>query len=148
VTPAELRVDAIILACAISAGIHGALVREHFAEGTGAGMGFVVSTVLLAVLAVALTRNPSQPVLLATAAVFAGLLAAYAAVITTGLPLLHPEREAVNGLALFTKAVEIGGLAFVLKGTIEWPRHDGSPLPSRRSSRSSARSPRSPSRAG
>ena len=35
---------------------------------------------------------------------------AYAAAITTGLPLLHPEPEPVNGLALFTKAVEAVGL--------------------------------------
>ena len=29
-TLAELRTDVVIFACAISAGIHGALVREHF----------------------------------------------------------------------------------------------------------------------
>ena len=45
VTLAELRADVVILACAVSAGIHGALVPEHFAEGTGAGLGFVVAAV-------------------------------------------------------------------------------------------------------
>jgi len=113
-TFAELKLDVVVLACAVSAGIHGALVREHFEEGTGAGLGFLVSTVLLAALAVALTRNSSPPVLLATAAVFAGLIAAYAAVVATGLPVLHPEREAVEGLALFTKAVEAVGLVLAL----------------------------------
>ena len=92
VTLAALRIDLVILACAISAGIHGALVREHFEEGTGAGLGFVAATVLLAVLAVALTRRPSQLAFVATAAVFAGLIASYALVITTGFPVLHPER--------------------------------------------------------
>ncbi len=29
---------------------------------------------------------------------------------TTGLPLLHPDPEAIDGLALFTKAVELVGL--------------------------------------
>jgi hypothetical protein len=58
VTIAELRVDIVILTCAISAGIHGALVQDHFQEGTGAGLGFLVATVLLAVLALVLTRNP------------------------------------------------------------------------------------------
>ena len=109
-TLAELRTDLVILTCAISAGIHGALVRDHLEEGTGAGLGFVVATVLLAVFAVLLTRNPTQVALAGTAAVFAGLIASYALVITTGFPLLHPEPEAVDGLALFTKAVEATGL--------------------------------------
>ena len=109
-TLAELRTDVVILACAISAGIHGALVPEHFAEGAGAGLGFVVATVLLAVLAVVLSRKPTQLALLGTVAVFAGLIAGYALAVTTGVPVLHPEVEAVDGLALFTKAVEAGGL--------------------------------------
>jgi hypothetical protein len=36
--------DVVILACAISAGIHGALAPKHFAEGVGAGAGFVAAT--------------------------------------------------------------------------------------------------------
>jgi hypothetical protein len=107
---AELRIDLVILTCAISAGIHGALVQDHFEEGTGAGLGFVVATVLLAVLALVLTRKPTQLALLGTAAVFAGLIASYALAITTGVPMLHPDVEAVDGLALFTKAVEAVGL--------------------------------------
>jgi hypothetical protein len=39
-----LRHDIVILACAISAGIHGALVSDHFDEGTGAGLGFAAAT--------------------------------------------------------------------------------------------------------
>jgi hypothetical protein len=110
VTLAELRVDIVILTCAVSAGIHGALVPDHFGEGTGAGVGFVIATVLLALLAVVLTRRPSQLALVATILVFAGLIVSYALVLTTGLPVLHPDVEAVNGLALFTKAVEALGL--------------------------------------
>jgi hypothetical protein len=107
---AALRTDLVILTCAISAGIHGALVRDHFQEGRGAGLGFVAATVLLAVLAVVLTRKPTQLALVATAAVFAGLIASYAVVLTTGFPVLHPEPEAVDALALFTKAIEAVGL--------------------------------------
>jgi hypothetical protein len=92
VRPAGLRTDLVILTCAISAGIHGALVRDHFEESTGAGLGFVAATVLLAVLAVVLTRKPSQAALLATAAVFAGLIASYALVLTTGFPCSTPSR--------------------------------------------------------
>ena len=105
-----LRTDIVILACAVSAGIHAALAPDHFKEGTGAGVGFVVATVLLAVLAVVLTRNPSQIALAGTAAVFVGLIASYALAITTGLPVLHPDVEVFDGLALFTKAVEAIGL--------------------------------------
>jgi hypothetical protein len=110
VTLAGLRTDIVILTCAISAGIHGALVPDHFREGTGAGVGFVVATALLACLAVVLTRNPSQLALVGTAAVFTGLIVSYALAITTGVPVLHPDVEAVDGLALFTKAVEAVGL--------------------------------------
>jgi hypothetical protein len=70
----------------------------------------VAATILLAVLAAVLTRKPSQAALLTTAAVFAGLIASYALVLTTGFPVLHPEPEAVDALALFTKAIEAIGL--------------------------------------
>ena len=103
--------DVVILACAVSAGIHGALVPEHLDESMGAGLGFVVATVLLAALAVGLTLGIGSTGLVAALAVFAGLLASYGLAITTGLPLLHPEPEAVDALALATKAVELVGLA-------------------------------------
>lgn len=109
-TFAELRTDIVVLSCAISAGVHGALVREHFAEGAGAGLGFLLATVLLAVLAVALTYNPTQAALAAAVLVFAGLIVSYLLAVTTGVPVLHPDVEPVDGVALFTKAVEIAGL--------------------------------------
>lgn len=108
---AELRGDVVILACAISAGIHGALVPGHFDEGTGAGLGFVAATVALAGLVVWLTWRPANSSALAAAALtFAGLLASYALATTTGLPVLHPDPEPVDGLALATKAIEAAGL--------------------------------------
>jgi hypothetical protein len=113
VSVAELRTSIVILACAISAGIHGALVQDHFHEGTGAGLGFAVATVLLALLAIVGTRAPTQGWLAAAAAVFAALIASYALVVTTGMPVLHPQPEAIDGLALFTKAVEAIGLVLV-----------------------------------
>ena len=114
----ELRTDLVILVCAISAGIHGALVPDHFEEGTRAGFSFVAATVLLAVLAVVLTRKPTQLALVATSAVLVGLIASYALVITTGFPVLHPEPETVDGLALFTKGVEAAGV--VLAASLLW----------------------------
>ena len=107
---ASIERDAVIVACAISAGIHGALTPSHFAEGAGAGIGFLGSTVVLAALVTLLRRRATGTVLLATAAVLTGLLVSYALAIRAGLPLLHPEPEPVTGLALFTKTVEIAGL--------------------------------------
>lgn len=105
------RVDLVILACAISAGIHGALVPSHFDEGTGPGLGFAAATVALTGIVVWLTWQPTSILALAAAAAtFAGLLASYALAITTGVPVLHPHPEPVDGLALATKAIEIVGL--------------------------------------
>ena len=108
---AELRSDLVILSCAVSAGIHGALVPSHFDEGTGPGLGFAAATVALTGIVVWLTWRPASALALVAAAVtFAGLLASYALATTTGVPLLHPHPEPVDGLALATKAIEIAGL--------------------------------------
>ena len=112
----EVKVDVVILTCAASAGIHAALAPAHFAEGAGPGTGFVVAAVFLGALAVALTRNPTQRTLLVAVAVFTGLIVSYALVVAAGIPVVHPEREGVDTLALFTKAVEAAGL--VLAATL------------------------------
>ena len=111
---AELRTSIVILVCAISAGIHGALAQYHFDEGRGAGLGFVVATVLLVVppswarghprRVGSPRREPSSP----------ACSGSYALVVATGMPVLHPETDAVEALALFTKAVGAIGLVFVM----------------------------------
>ena len=112
----ELRRDIVILACAISAGIHGALVPDHLDDGTAAGLGFAGATILLAALVVALTLRPASALALAGAAtVLLGLLGGYLLATTTGLPVLHPEPEPVDGLALATKAIEAAGLLAALQ---------------------------------
>jgi hypothetical protein len=111
VTLVDVRRDVVILACAISAGIHGALAPDHFTESTGTGVGFVTATVMLAALAVGVTLHPASALPLAgAAAVFAGLLVSYALATTAGLPVLHPEAEPIDGLAVATKAIEAVGL--------------------------------------
>ena len=110
---AELKGDLVIFACAVSAGIHGALTPSHFDEGIGPGLGFAAATVSLVGLVAWLTRRPPSPPALATAvATFAGLLASYAT--TTGLPVLHPDPEPVDGLAFATKGIEVVGLLAAL----------------------------------
>ena len=110
-TLADLRSDLVILVCAVSAGIHGALMPSHFDEGTGPGIGFAAATVALTGSVVWLTWRPASILALAAAAAtLSGLLVNYALAITTGVPLLHPHPEPVDGLALATKAIEIVGL--------------------------------------
>jgi hypothetical protein len=102
--------DLLIVACAVSAGIHAALVPEHLEEGRPAGVAFAVSAALLAAAAVGLTRRMSPALLGATAALLVGLILSYLLAVTTGVPVLHPAVEPVEGLALFTKAVELVGV--------------------------------------
>lgn len=110
-SPADLERDLLVLACAVSAGIHAALVPDHLTEGTGAGLGFLAAAIGLALLAVALTRRPRSTAALGAASVLlAGLLVSYVLAITSGVPVLHPDPESVDGLALFTKGVELAGL--------------------------------------
>jgi hypothetical protein len=110
ITRAAIERDLVIVACAISAGIHAALIPDHLTEGAAAGAGFAIATALLAAVAVALTRVVSAAALASAAILFGGLLVSYGLAVTTGLPLLHPHPEAVDGLALFTKGVEVVGL--------------------------------------
>jgi hypothetical protein len=86
-------------------------VPEHFREEPGAGVGFLVSAVLLAVLCVVLVYRPASRIAVGAAgATLAGLLVAYALVLAVGVPVLHPDREPADGLALVTKAIELVGL--------------------------------------
>jgi drug/metabolite transporter (DMT)-like permease len=87
----------VVLASAISAGIHGALAPEHFEEGAGAGLGFVVATVLLVGLAIWLMLRPHDRRGIAGAALmFVGVIVSYALASTTGLPIVHPDPEPVD----------------------------------------------------
>jgi hypothetical protein len=110
IAPASIERDTVIVVCAISAGIHAALTPSHFAEGAGAGIGFLGSSVVLGALVILLRRRATGGVLLATAAILVGLIVSYALAVTSGLPILHPAPEPVTGLALVTKAVETVGL--------------------------------------
>jgi hypothetical protein len=108
---ADHRGDVVVLACAVSAGVHGALAPGHFDEGLGAGLGFAAATIALAGLVVWLTQRPASRIALGTAgATLSGLLVSYGLAITTGLPVLHPDPEPVDDLALATKAIETVGL--------------------------------------
>jgi hypothetical protein len=119
----DVRRDLLALSCAVSAGIHAGLVPGHFDESVAAGIGFAASAVALAGVAIALARGPGAIHVDAAIVLLAGLIAAYALAVTTGIPGLVPEPEPVDALALVTKAIEGIGLvlALSLKGT-RYPR--------------------------
>jgi hypothetical protein len=119
--------DLVIIACAISAGIHAALAPNHLAAGVAAGVGFAAAAALLAGLAFILTQVASPRALGGAAALFGGLIVSYGLAITTGVPLLHPHPEPVDGLALFTKAVEVTGL--LASADLLWRRQAAAALP-------------------
>jgi hypothetical protein len=106
--------NVVVLACAVSAGVHAALVPEHAA--------FLPAAAILAVLAVGIARSPRPQLLAAAAVALAGLIGAYVLAVTTGIPVLHPEPDQVTVLALATKAIEAAGLlaALNLKGSFQW----------------------------
>jgi hypothetical protein len=108
---AVVKRDLLIITCGVSAGIHAALVPEHLHESTAAGVGFIAATVLLVALVIALTlRSDPRPAAAAAAFTLGALLVSYALVVWHGLPIVHPETEPVDALALATKAIEGVGL--------------------------------------
>jgi hypothetical protein len=110
-----MKRDLAVIAASISAGVHAALVPEHFHERFAAGAGFVGATVMLGAIVVWLTHGPRNARAVgALALVFAGLIASWALAVTTGVPVLMPEPEKVDGVAVATKLIEAAGLLLAL----------------------------------
>ena len=102
------------LALASSAGVHGALAPTHAAESPLLGALFALSALLLAALAVGVSRAPGAVVLGAAVLLFGALLAAYVATRFVALPpVTHSEPVDVLGVA--TKLIEAGGLVLALR---------------------------------
>jgi hypothetical protein len=106
--------DGLIVCCAISAGVHGALVPEHMRESVVTGAGFLGATAALAVLVIGLTARPeSRAVTSVAALVLMGLLVGYAIASTSGIPILHPDVDPIDTVGVLTKAVEALGLGLL-----------------------------------
>ena len=123
--------DLLVLSCAVSAGVHAALVLEHAGTNVALGVAFAAAAIALVGIVAALTHGSNTRAAASAAAlVLFGLVASYVAALTTGIPLLHPEAEDVTGLALATKAVELGGLglALALLGSRRGPVSRAHPL--------------------
>jgi hypothetical protein len=120
--------DVVVGAAALSAGAHAALVPEHLREAPQLGIAFIVSAVLLLVAARVATLTDSSRAMVATALLFAGLIAAYMASRTTGIPWLQPDAEPADAVGLATKVVEALGFFFALNLIHPWATNGRSVL--------------------
>lgn len=110
------RRDGLIVCCAISAGVHAALAPEHLRESAVTGAGFLVATAALVAVVVGLAARPeSRAVTSFGVLVLAGLVVSYAVATATGIPVLHPDVDPVDTVAVLTKAVELLGLGLGLR---------------------------------
>ena len=90
--PVVLTAIVVVLAAAVSAGIHAGLVPEHLAEMPLLGVSFIVSVLALLAIAAALAIRPEAQLPASLAAfLFAGLILAYAASRTTGCRSSSPS---------------------------------------------------------
>jgi peptidoglycan/LPS O-acetylase OafA/YrhL len=125
-TDRSLDQDVVVLACALSAGVHAGLVPEHMKESPLLGVSFVAAAVLAALLAFALPRARGSVVLPGAAAVLlGGLIVAYGLSSASGLPLLGAEQEALDPLGVATKAIELTGLVCAVRLITEPMRSAG-----------------------
>ena len=117
----------LVVACAVSAGLHAALVPTHAEQSEAAGGLFALSALLLLALALALEHGGGRRVVAAAALVLAALLAAYAASrLTPVWPLEHAEP--VDAIGAVTKLFEAAGLVLAL-GLLQIPRTAAKELP-------------------
>jgi hypothetical protein len=107
---------ALLVGCALSAGVHLRLAPEHMAESPVLGIGFIAAGFLLIGLGLyAFVRPRRSVVTLPVAVLLSGLILAYAVSRTAGLPIVHPDPEPVDAIGVLTKVVEIGALALALR---------------------------------
>jgi uncharacterized protein YjeT (DUF2065 family) len=105
----------LVLACAVSAGVHFALAPEHWRESASSGAAFAASAVALGVCALALDRLPrSRLPVTGAALLLAGLLGAYLLTRFTAMPPLTDHAEPVDAVGAVTKVVEATGLALAV----------------------------------
>jgi hypothetical protein len=103
----------LVFTCAASAGAHAGLAPAHLNGEPRLGAAFIVAVVLLVAAAAAVAARPGDRRIMSMAGLLlAGLMLAYLASRTTGIPVLDPETEALDAVGVATNAVEvIGALA-------------------------------------
>src|SRR5919201_109193 len=108
--------DVLVVAGAVSAGVHAGLAPEHLREWLPLGASFVAAAAAAALGVAALVLRPASvwpP--RALGALLAGLVVAYAATRLAALPPLDPDREPLDLLGVCTSALEAAGLVAALR---------------------------------
>jgi hypothetical protein len=106
----------LVLAGAVSAGVHAGLAPEHLHEWPPLGAAFVAAAVAAALAVAALVLRPASPwPPLALGALLGGLVVAYALTRLAALPPLDPGREALDLVGVCTCAVEVLGVVGAMR---------------------------------
>jgi hypothetical protein len=101
----------VVFACAASAGIHAGIVPEHLREEPRLGVAFIVCVLVLLATGTAMALRPAARRVAGMALlVLGGLIAAYIASRTTGIPLLAPDPEAPDTVGIVAVCIELLGL--------------------------------------
>jgi hypothetical protein len=106
----------LLLAGAVSAGVHAGLAPEHLHEWPPLGAAFVAAAAAAALSVAALVLRPESlwpPRILAT--LLGSLIVAYALTRLAALPPLDPDREPLDLLGVCTCLVEAAGLVAAVR---------------------------------
>lgn len=102
---------ALVFTCAASAGAHAGLVPAHLNGEPRLGAAFLIAVVLLLAAATAAAARPGdRRITSAAGLLLAGLMLAYLASRTTGIPVLDPEPETLDAVGIATTVVEALGV--------------------------------------
>jgi CHASE2 domain-containing sensor protein len=120
-TGAGTATTLVLVAAAVSAGVHAGLAPHHLHEWPPLGAAFVAAAAAVAAAVAALVLQPQAywPARVLSA-LLGSLVVAYVLTRLGPLPPLDPEREPVDALGVFTSAVEAAG-SLVATG-LGWPR--------------------------
>jgi hypothetical protein len=106
----------ILICCAFSSGVHLALAPEHLTESPRLGAGFFVAAAMLLAGGLAVFMFPEADAPPLTVALMgAGLIAAYTASRTLGLPGLEPDPEPLDAIGLSTQVPQLAALILALR---------------------------------
>jgi hypothetical protein len=115
----------LVFTCAASAGAHAGLVPVHLNGEPRLGAAFLIAVVLLVAAARAVAARPGdRRTTNAAGLLLAGLMLAYLATRTTGIPVLDAQPEALDAVGVATTAVEALGVvaALCLIHSVDQPR--------------------------
>ena len=113
---AKTAKETLLVAAAISVGVHAGLAPSHLHEWAPLGASFVAAAAAGSAAVAALVLRPASPwPSRLLGALLGGLIVAYALTRLVALPPLAPEREPLDAIGVCTVAVEAAGLAVALR---------------------------------